>query len=659
MPDPFSLGVCAMKIASAAASLLTAGDQGVSFQAAASAIQALMKGGEAVKAFREQDQKIFAATLTATAKKLEALYRKLLRHSHSAGFRESVDLAFENLSEVFARCLPTGEALARMNHDPTKIAEAVVNAAVKIQMDVFADPSGEARKILILLVSQTYKALRDDAKFMATLQGVNWAEALARLETIDGKLDRNESEAERRHRESEEAANRRHRESEEAAERRTDALRLEMAREKGVAAEVLKPLFDHLGMSGLSVLQMRERAEEAIAAILARASERVAPSNFGPDIDAIIAAAREKLARLDRAGAETILDDQLAEEEAAFRRRQVPLLAEKAAVQRLWYDHEAAKHTLRRLLEIDRNSARAWGELGDIWLITGPLSEALSHFRSAAEAAERSGDERDLSVSYNKIGDVLVAQGNLPEALKSFRDGLAIADTLAKSDPGNAGWRRDLSVSYNKIGDVLVAQGNLPEALKSFRDGLAIADALAKSDPGNAGWRRDLSVSYNKIGEVLVAQGNLPAALKSFRDGLAIRDALAKSDPGNAGWRRDLSVSYNRIGDVLVAQGNLPEALKSFRDGLAISDALAKSDPGNADWRRDLIGVLATRGSATFWSRRAICPCALMSLPRPISRLSTRWRNPTPATRAGGAICRFPTIRLATFWSRRAICPRR
>ncbi len=90
----------------------------------------------------------------------------------------------------------------------------------------------------------------------------------------------------------------------------------------------------------------------------------------------------------------------------------------------------------------------------------------------------------------------------------------------------------------------------MPEALKSFRDGLAIRDALAKSDPGNAGWRRDLSVSYNKIGDVLVAQGDLPAALKSFRDGLAIRDALAKSDPGNAGWRRDLIVSCVKIASV-------------------------------------------------------------------------------------------------------------
>jgi hypothetical protein len=67
-------------------------------------------------------------------------------------------------------------------------------------------------------------------------------------------------------------------------------------------------------------------------------------------------------------------------------------------------------------------------------------------------------------VSYNKIGDVLVAQGNLPEAQTSFRYGLAIAERLAKADPGNAEWQRDLSVCYNKIGNVLVAQGNLLEA---------------------------------------------------------------------------------------------------------------------------------------------------------------------------------------------------
>jgi eukaryotic-like serine/threonine-protein kinase len=99
----------------------------------------------------------------------------------------------------------------------------------------------------------------------------------------------------------------------------------------------------------------------------------------------------------------------------------------------------------------------------------------------------------------NKVGNVQVAQGDLAGALKSYRDDLAIADRLAKSDPGNAGWRRDLSVSYENVGDVQVEQGDLAGALKSYRDDLAIADRLAKSDPGNAGWQHDLSISDEKV----------------------------------------------------------------------------------------------------------------------------------------------------------------
>ena len=96
---------------------------------------------------------------------------------------------------------------------------------------------------------------------------------------------------------------------------------------------------------------------------------------------------------------------------------------------------------------------------------------------------------------------MLKAQGNLSEALKSFRDGLAIADRLAKSDPGNALWQRGLSVSDNKIGDVLEAQGNLPESLKSYRHGLAIMDRLAKADPGNAGWQTDLVLLNRRLAD--------------------------------------------------------------------------------------------------------------------------------------------------------------
>ena len=376
-----------------------------------------------------------------------------------------------------------------------------------------------------------------------------------------------------------------------------EALRVEMAREKGVPAEVLAPLFENLGMKELTLDQMRQKAAEAIKAILARANEKIEASKDGADIDKAIAASRAKLAGLDTAGAEVILDKKIAQEEAARRQRLIPLLAERAAVARLSYDYPSAKATLEELLRLDPNRVWSWIDLGDNWMTTGRSGEAAEAFEAAGEAARRTKNERDLSVFFIKIGGVQVGQGDPQGARKSYSDSLAIGERLAQSDPGNAGWQHDLSISYNKIGDAQQAQGDLKAALKSYSNSLAIRERLAQSDPGNAGWQRDLSVSYEKIGDVQLAQGDLQGALKSYSDSLAIAERLAQSDPGNAGWQRDLSVSYDDVGDVRVAQGDLKAALKSYSDSLAIRERLATSDPGNAGWQRDLASAQGTVGT--------------------------------------------------------------
>jgi tetratricopeptide (TPR) repeat protein len=234
--------------------------------------------------------------------------------------------------------------------------------------------------------------------------------------------------------------------------------------------------------------------------------------------------------------------------------------------------------------------------LGDIQQQRGNLRAALISYQAAeaiadglAKADPGNGRwQRDLLVLYSRVGDVEVAQGNLPAALTSYQAAKTIAESLVQSYPGNAARQLDLSVSYERIGDVQVAQGDLPAALKSFRDEFAIQEPLAKSDPANVDWQRSLSVTYSKIGNVQHAQGNLTAALTSYQADLAIAERLAKSDPGNAEWQRDLSVSYEKIGDVQVAQGDLSAALASYQSDLIISERLAKSDPSNASWQRDL-----------------------------------------------------------------------
>jgi tetratricopeptide (TPR) repeat protein len=213
----------------------------------------------------------------------------------------------------------------------------------------------------------------------------------------------------------------------------------------------LQPVLDALGAQDVPLAEIPGLITQHIEAARARGAEKAPASNEGADIDAVIRAARQKLSGLDTAAARSLLAGKIAEEEEARRHRLVPLLEEKAAIEKLSYDYESAKATLKQLLALAPDAVWRWIDLGDLFVTTGPLTEALSAFRNASDAAGRTGDERDLSVSYNRIGNVLVAQGNLPEALKSFRDGLAIAGRLVKADPGNAGWQRDLSVWYEKI----------------------------------------------------------------------------------------------------------------------------------------------------------------------------------------------------------------
>ncbi len=123
-------------------------------------------------------------------------------------------------------------------------------------------------------------------------------------------------------------------------------LREELARDRGLDPELLRPIFDNLGELGLSRDQLLAKAEQGIAALLQRARTAVAPTNDGADIDAAIQAARDKLRVVDTRAARNILATKIAEEEDERRRRLIPLLAEQAAIERASFDYPAAQGDL-------------------------------------------------------------------------------------------------------------------------------------------------------------------------------------------------------------------------------------------------------------------------------------------------------------------------
>ena len=144
--------------------------------------EALFKGGEAAAKLHSAQAPTFEKALHKAQVIVRQAYDESLRKPHTAGFSETVGVAFENLDLVFAQCIPRGQALAKLNHDPLLIGAYVADTAAAMAMVVFAE--GEGRKLLIALVALAYGCLSADKKFMEALQLANWKEMLERLASI-------------------------------------------------------------------------------------------------------------------------------------------------------------------------------------------------------------------------------------------------------------------------------------------------------------------------------------------------------------------------------------------------------------------------------------------------------------------------------------------
>jgi tetratricopeptide (TPR) repeat protein len=200
-------------------------------------------------------------------------------------------------------------------------------------------------------------------------------------------------------------------------------------------------------------------------------------------------------------------------------------------------DPRRALDAYEEAVALDPDDIQSLFWTGWIQIDYGDLLKAQTRLERVSKLAETGDQPFYETWALAGLGKIKQQRGDLAAALKSYSDSLAIRERLAKSDPGNAGWRRDLSVSYDNVGGVQKDQGDLAAALKSYSDSLAISERLAKSDPGNAGWQRDVAVSFAKLADAHKESGDKEKARDDLRQGQAIMARLTKLSPKNAAWK--------------------------------------------------------------------------------------------------------------------------
>ena len=248
-------------------------------------------------------------------------------------------------------------------------------------------------------------------------------------------------------------------------------------------------------------------------------------------------------------------------------------------------------------MDLQRESAAAHANLGDLLWVEGKWDGALAEYRSSLNTFQKLSDanpnnrdlQREVSVSHISVGDTQKELGDVSAALQSYQKGLAIRKKLLEGAPKERRPRRDVAVGYIKLAGAQLSLGDQKGALESFRAALPIFETLAAEDPTNAQAASDLIfIQRDGIGDALARDSQDASALEWYRKALAGARKISAADPSNAYAGRSLMISHAKVGQALLATGQAAASIQSWEEALRVARGLTASDPNNSQARGDL-----------------------------------------------------------------------
>lgn len=282
--------------------------------------------------------------------------------------------------------------------------------------------------------------------------------------------------------------------------------------------------------------------------------------------------------------------------------------------------------------------------IGDIFLMSGKISETRDNYREAARILERllvsdpknSAAKSMLASSFGRLGQSIVRSGSLGEALESYEKSIKIYRSLLAENPDDVKCQRSVGIVSSYIGFVKLETGKTEEAVKAYGEWLEIEKKIFEKDTADVLSRSNLSTAYVWYGVALEEHGKTEEAIIHLNMGVKIQERVFEEDKGNLGEQNGLADCYLELGKVLAAnklagesienlekaadhfrliwqkdtqnlmlrhriansqiyladaflqKGNVTKAQENYEHSLAELKELTAADPENIDWRHDL-----------------------------------------------------------------------
>ncbi|MEW6687292.1 MAG: tetratricopeptide repeat protein, partial [Candidatus Edwardsbacteria bacterium] len=206
-------------------------------------------------------------------------------------------------------------------------------------------------------------------------------------------------------------------------------------------------------------------------------------------------------------------------------------------------------------LEIDEKEikvikARAFNNLGMIFLDKGDYDKAVELYQKRLKISEEIGDKRGIGIASNNLGIVYHDKGDYDKAVEYYQKYLKISEEI--------GDKQSIGIASGNLGIVYYDKGDYDKAVELYQKGLKICEEI-----GN---KRGIGRASNNLGIVYHYKGDYDKAVELYQKYLKICEEI--------GDKRGIGVASGNLGVVYADKGDYDKAVELYQKSLKIYEEI-------------------------------------------------------------------------------------